>query len=167
MSFTEHWHLRLQELLTHTGLTQAAFAERAGITPDYISRLLYPPGKAGKKNLGVVTTRKICAAFDLPVSWFDLPMGAGLPDATYSRATDDRPTAPTNTVNELRPSDKGRKTEAVVWPFTLVTYQRINRLRQYYGARGMPSAISDIDKHLDVLVTRWENEMHIKKSSAA
>lgn len=164
MNFTEHWRLRLQELLTSTGLTQAAFAERIGVSPDYVSRLLYPVDKAGRKNLGVVTMRKITEAFDLPAGWFDAPLGTSTPHTDNSK-----PAVPANKhrAAEQGTEERGRLTEPVDWPFTIVTYQRIKRLRQHFSGRGMPPAISDIDKHLDVLVTRWENEMNKQKSAAA
>lgn len=156
MNYKEHWRLRLQELLASTHLKQAAFADLVGVPPDYLSRLLYPQGKAGRKNMGELTIRKVCAAFDLPREWWDLPLGAELPGGG---------TAPA--VNEVKPTDKGRASTPIEWPFRIVSYQRIRCLRQYYGRRGMPEAISDIDKHLDVLVTRWEVEMNRNKSSAA
>lgn len=170
MNFTEHWRLRLQELLTSTGLTQAAFAERIGVSPDYVSRLLYPADKAGRKNLGVVTMRKITTAFELPAGWFDAPLGTSAPNSdSASRAGAAKPEGTTSKhlVTEQEPEERSKKSEPVDWPFTIVTYQRIKRLRQHFSGRGMPPAISDIDKHLDVLVTRWENEMNKQKSAAA
>lgn len=166
MNFKEHWRLRLQELLASTGMTQAAFAERSLMTPDYLSRLLYPPSKAGRKNLGEVTLRKICEAFGLPREWFDLPLGTGLP-STATAAQSHEEQGQQHAVHDLCPTDKGRALEPIEWPFTIVTYQRVRRLREHYKPRGMPAAISDIDKHLDVLVARWENEMHKNKRSAA
>lgn len=167
MNFTEHWRLRLQELLTSSGLTQAAFAERAGVSPDYVSRLLYPLDKPGRKNLGVVTMRKIAASFDLPAGWFDAPLGTGLPRESSAQVQALPASGTRHVITEPDPAERGRKTEAVDWPFTIVSYQRIKRLRQHYSGRGMPPALSEIDKHLDVLVTRWENEMNKQKSSAA
>lgn len=55
---------------------------------------------------------------------------------------------------------------AMVWPFKLVTYARIDRVRKHFQGRGMPDAINEIDRHLDVLVTRWENEMSQGKKHA-
>jgi len=167
MNFTEHWRLRLQELLTSSGLTQAAFAERVGVSPDYVSRLLYPVDKPGRKNLGMVTMRKITASFALPAGWFDAPMGTGLPKESRAPVQLLAATSTRSAVNEPDPTKRDRKTEPVDWPFTIVSYQRVKRLREHYSARGMPAAISEIDKHLDVLVTRWENEMNKQKSSAA
>lgn len=166
MNFTDHWRLRLQELLTSSGLTQAAFAEQVGVSPDYVSRLLYPPDKPGRKNLGVVTMRKITQSFGLPLGWFDAPLGTGLPDREPPDAAQPETQAWPH-IADRKPEERSRKPEPVEWPFKIVTYQRIQRLRQHYSSRGMPAAISEIDKHLDVLVTRWENEMTKQKSSAA
>ncbi len=168
MNFTEHWRLRLQELLISTGLTQAAFAERIGVSPDYVSRLLYPMGKAGRKNLGVLTLRKISEAFGLPAGWFDAPIGTPIPGHEQETSGAATPTAVAHHLaGDRGNSERTRETEPVEWPFVIVTYQRIKRLRQHYSGRGMPPAISDIDKHLDVLVTRWEVEMSKQKSAAA
>lgn len=168
MNFTEHWRLRLQELLTSSGLTQAAFADRIGVSPDYVSRLLYPAEKAGRKNLGVVTMRKITESFELPAGWFDAPIGSSIPDQGPIETGNSSTSAkPKPFAGEQDSTERGRNAEAIDWPFTIVTYQRIKRIRQHYSGRGMPSAISDIDKHLDVLVTRWEIEMNKQKSAAA
>lgn len=74
----EHWRLRLVELVDHIKATrklnQRQIAEEAGMTPDYLSRLLYEQGKKGRKNLGMDTMRRLCAAFNLPANWFDLPL---------------------------------------------------------------------------------------------
>lgn len=166
MDFKEHWRLRLLELLACTGLTQAAFADRVEISPDYVSRLLYPPDKAGRKSLGPVTIRKICSAFNLQAGWFDLPLGTELPGSATPREPA-RTEPPTRHISDRGPQESGRRTEPIVWPFRIVTYQRITRIRDHFAGHGMPSAINDIDKHLDVLVTRWENEISRNKSSAA
>ncbi|KAB2900378.1 MAG: helix-turn-helix transcriptional regulator [Burkholderiaceae bacterium] len=55
----------------------------------------------------------------------------------------------------------------IVWPFTIVTYSRIDKIRRHYSVRGMPPAMAEIDRYLDALVTRWENEMNDVKSTAA
>lgn len=167
MNFTEHWRLRMQELLTNSGLTQAAFAERIGVSPDYVSRLLYPADKAGRKNLGVVTIRKITASFELPAGWFDAPLGTDLPIESHAPSQAPQTDSAKHIASEPNPAERDRKQEQVDWPFTIVTYQRIKRLRQHFSGRGMPPAMSEIDKHLDVLVTRWENEMNKQKSAAA
>ncbi len=172
MNPTEHWRCRLQELLAITGLSQAAFAARADISPDYMSRLLYPANKAGRKNLGMVTMRKIINAFNLPANWFDEPLGTALPNvaATTNSAESGAQATQQHSVNDIIGFGTARIREPVDWPFTRVTYERINRVRKHFGGYGMPPAMSEIDKLLDVLVTRWENEIREtshNKSSAA
>lgn len=58
------------------------------------------------------------------------------------------------------------KKQDIVWPFKLVTYARIDRIRKHFQGPGMPQAIYEIDRHLDVLVSRWENEMAQSKRHA-
>lgn len=115
----------------------------------------------------MVTMRKIVAAFDLPSGWFDAPIGTALPKEV--KATYGAPPAAgaKHVVSEQTPDERARLQAPADWPFTIVTYQRIKLLRQYYSQQGMPPALSEIDKHLDVLVTRWENEMTKQKSAAA
>lgn len=58
------------------------------------------------------------------------------------------------------------KKQDIVWPFKLVTYARIERIRKHFQGPGMPQAIYEIDRHLDVLVSRWEGEMAQSKRHA-
>jgi transcriptional regulator with XRE-family HTH domain len=88
----EHWRQRLLELLAHLGLSQIRFAEDTGLDASYVSRLRYPPGKKGRKNLGLDTMATIRTRYKLAPGWFDLPLGADLPTAlTYANAN--QPTA--------------------------------------------------------------------------
>lgn len=75
----EHWRLRLIELITHLKVTQRGFSDATGIDVSYVSRLLYPPGKKGRKNLGLTQMTVIRNSFNLPAGWFDLPLGQALP----------------------------------------------------------------------------------------
>ena len=75
----EHWRRRLVELINHLAVKQVAFSDQTGIGASYVSRLLYEPGKKGKKNLGVDTMDAIRRGYRLPPGWFDLPLGADLP----------------------------------------------------------------------------------------
>ncbi len=70
------------------------------------------------------------------------------------------------TVSANAPIPLKRPTRQVTWPFKLVTYDRIERIKKHFSGPGMPAAISEIDKHLDILVARWEHEMNHNKSSA-
>lgn len=60
-------------------------------------------------------------------------------------------------------SSKARS--GIVWPFRLVSYARIDRVRRHFEGKGMPPAIAEIDRYLDALVSRWEAEMQTKRSS--
>lgn len=81
--------------------------------------------------------------------------------ATARLATAAKEPAPWST------KDNTTKPREVVWPFAIVTYDRIDKIRRHFSAYGMPPAISEIDRHLDILVTRWENEMRQAKRPAA
>jgi hypothetical protein len=74
----EHWRLRLVELIATLELSQRVFADQTGIDPSYVSRLLYEPGKKGRKNLGLANMTAIRKRYKLPAGWFEMPLGAGL-----------------------------------------------------------------------------------------
>lgn len=177
MEFTEHWRQRLTELIASYGLSQAAFAERVGITPDYISRLLYEPGKKGRKNLGPTTINKISQAFSLPPGWFDMPAGDLIPNTERREQVTQHQDIQMVRENDAR-GERGNpgnpyqlkaatESTAITWPFSIVTYARIQHLKAHFKGKKQADVLSDIDKHLDVLVTRWENEIQKQKSSAA
>jgi len=64
----EYRRKKLRELIsTHYGGVDAKLAERIGADPSYISRCLYPEGKAGKKNIGEGMVEKIEAVHP---GWF-------------------------------------------------------------------------------------------------
>jgi transcriptional regulator with XRE-family HTH domain len=105
-----HRQSRLRELISHLGLQQNQFAARAGIDPSYVSRLLYPPGKAGRKNLGLDTIDGIQAAFRLSAGWFDLPAGSAMPSTTV-----------TSIDAKTRVEDKPANWAPPQWPFVNVT----------------------------------------------
>ncbi|WPG35154.1 hypothetical protein [Variovorax sp. EBFNA2] len=117
MDLTEHWRQRLLELKADLALTQAALAAKLEKSPDYVSRLLYEPGKKGRKNLGLQTLRNATKAFELQPDWFDLPLGAAMPSA-QGKATG-------QAHNAAPPSPISR---GVAWPFVRVTPHQYNRL---------------------------------------
>lgn len=166
MDMTEHWRLRLLELFQSSGLKQAAFAELIDVQPDYFSRLLYEPGKKGRKNLGPVTQRKISQKFDLSPGWFDLPMGTDVPSRTAT-ALGNAAYASHHSVQEPRADYVTEGTQARPWPFKIVTYSRMAKILDHFHGSEMPDALTDIDKHLDILVSRWEVEIEQQKRSAA
>lgn len=53
------------------GGSQAVFAEKTGLTANYVSRMLYPDGKKQKKRIAEDTVDRIEAAFDLGRGWLD------------------------------------------------------------------------------------------------
>ena len=159
--YKEHWRLRLKELFDSTRLSQAHFSGLIDVSPDYLSRLFYAPEKKGRKNVGLAIVRKVSEAFNLPPGWFDLPLGQGLPHLPpgNNAAPKAQEPAPLDT-----PSIKLKR--EIDWPFKIVTYQRIDKVRRHFSGRDMPAAMSDIDQYLNVLVTRWEIEMNKPKRVA-
>lgn len=76
-----HRKQRLRELIEHNcGNVIAVFAERIERNDSYVSRMLYPPEKAGAKPIADKMMRVIEAAFGLSRAWLDLPLGAELPN---------------------------------------------------------------------------------------
>ncbi len=53
-----------------------------------------------------------------------------------------------------------------LWPFQLVTQERLADLKRALGPRQGTEAMRDLDKYLDVLVAKWERELAGKKKSA-
>jgi transcriptional regulator with XRE-family HTH domain len=147
MNDEEHWRRRLLELKEDRKLSQAEMASAIGVAASYVSRLLYPPGKPGRKNLGLDTMRAIRAAYDLPADWFDLPLGSGL------RNGPQQPVGSKHAVNE---SAEVRQIAPITWPFKQVSYKRLISLQQTLGERRGAEALRDIDEHLDLVVTKWE-----------
>jgi len=150
MGREEHWRQRLLELKEDLSISQAAMAASAGIDPSYLSRLLYPPGKNGRKNLGLESMDAFKRAYGLPADWFDLPLGSALPSGRQALkpgmelAMQDAPAY----VVQLKHHDR--------WPFPSVTRARIESLKSRLGPKVGAEAIRDIDSLLDVAVAKWE-----------
>ncbi|WP_241575134.1 LexA family protein [Rosenbergiella nectarea] len=51
--------------------TQKKFAEKAGLDPTVVSRMLYPVDKPNRRNIGEKAAREIEAALNLPIGWLD------------------------------------------------------------------------------------------------
>lgn len=62
--------LKLQELVANFK-TQREFAEKAGLDPTVVSRMLYPLGKANKRNIGEQSARQIEDALKISRGWMD------------------------------------------------------------------------------------------------
>lgn len=75
----EHYRKRLIELFDCLKITKAEMADRAALDRSYVTRLFYPAGKAGRKNLGLDTLDALKRAFELQSDWFDLPLGSQIP----------------------------------------------------------------------------------------
>lgn len=174
MDFKEHWRLRLIELMDAVSVTQATFAERTGISPDYLSRLLYPPGKNGRKSLGPVTIRKIGEAYGLPPGWFDQPAGSALGALSADqrqRVQITRVTSNEDFVGLELPAFLRKADDSQVpdngWPFKRASRERIERVAREFAAHGRHHPIEEMDKILDVLLERWESQLDGEKSRAA
>jgi hypothetical protein len=94
----EHRRLRLQELIeVACNGRQATFAKKTEIDPTYVSRLLYPEGKKGRKRMAEDTRDQIEESFNIRRGWLDMPLGTPLDvsyDASRSRAEEPMPTWP-------------------------------------------------------------------------
>lgn len=62
--------LKLQELVAGYK-TQKEFADAAGLDATVVSRMLYPAGKVGKRNIGEQAARQLEEALRLPRGWMD------------------------------------------------------------------------------------------------
>jgi transcriptional regulator with XRE-family HTH domain len=142
MEREEHWRRRLLELKGGLQLKQTQIAADIGVADSYVSRLLYPPGKNGRKNLGLDNLRRLCAAYALQADWFDLPLGTKVPGK--------------GTVSLVEESAAVFALRRDNWPFTLVTQERIAKLRKTLGAKASDEAMRDLDESLDLAVTKWE-----------
>jgi transcriptional regulator with XRE-family HTH domain len=143
MEREEHWRQRLLELKGGLALKQSQIANDIGVADSYVSRLFYPPGKKGRKNLGLDNLRRLCAAYKLPADWFDLPLGTRVPGGAKGASLAEESAA----VYAIRRD---------AWPFTMVTQERIAKLRRALGAKAADDALRDLDESLDLAVTKWE-----------
>lgn len=127
-------------------LNQTEFGAVTGIDATYISRMRYPPGKKGRKNVGPEQMARIQAAFDLPPGWFDMDLGALLPGNPYGK--------PIGTGAKRQwPTD-----EAGSWPFQLVTFERLDALMQALSARDRAAMLEAMDQQLHAIAYLWENK---------
>lgn len=85
-----------------------------------------------------------------------LEVQAGMPSGYLDRAE-------TPAIEAREPSADVYGARHVVWPFQVVTYQRILDLKRALGARAAQDALRDVDKYLDVLVSKWEREAAEKR----
>lgn len=153
MDNTEHWRLRLIELKEALGETQAAMAQSIRVDASYFSRLLYPPGKKARKNLGLQTMRALVSVYKLQADWFDLPLGSMLPRKAGQHFPDREIGAG---VIASEPTGPVPLHSAVRWPFRETSYRRLQALLEDLGPAAGAEARRDLDKVLDAAVSRWE-----------
>jgi len=155
----EHWRLRLVELIKHLQLSQRSFSDATGIDVSYVSRLLYIPGKKGRKNLGLTQMTTIRESFKLCPGWFDLPLGQDLPA---------KPGELVNAANEATDATNVIPVNSVIWPFKNTGYQRLQGLRIMLGTEKYAEAVADIDDQMDIVISKWEKKaIHNKRRSAS
>ncbi|GEM_PF-3699542 len=162
MSREEHWRLRLAELLQHLKVSQAAFARETGIDTTYVSRLLYPEEKKGRKNLGLDTMRTICSTYKLRTDWFDLELGSELPGLYPTQQL----FKTANTVSLPLPGVEEPQAvysaNAKAWPFKDASYQRLMALKKILG-RDYQLALRDIEENIETAILKWEVRSATKK----
>jgi transcriptional regulator with XRE-family HTH domain len=142
MEREEHWRQRLLELKGGLKLKQAQIAADIGVADSYVSRLLYPPGKKGRKNLGLDNLQRLRVAYKLPHDWFDQPLGSDVPGAGSGLLVEE-----SKAVYSIRRES---------WPFSLVSQDRVARLRRSLGPKKSAEAMQDLDESLDIAVSKWE-----------
>lgn len=161
MDTQAHRKLRLRELIDHScdGFI-SVMAAKIGKADSYVSRMLYSVDKKGTKPVGDKAMLDIEAAFGLERAWLDKPLGYGFPDSQQ-----DRLPKPATGGDAHKASDRGAAPEpkavAIVWPFKIVGYLRLQALQQALGAKLGHEAIRDIDKHLEIVTLKWEREAEL------
>jgi len=153
MEETEHWRQRLIELKQALGATQASMAKDMDVDASYFSRLLYPPGKSGRKNLGMDTMRAARKAYGLSADWFDLPLGSALPSRQTRHGVSHLSTGVQRVAEQIRPYAN----PLVAWPFATTSHQRLQALLDSLDNATRTEALRDLDSLLDVAVARWEH----------
>jgi SOS-response transcriptional repressor LexA len=72
LQLQETRRLKLAELVDSLGTGgQKRLAEAISVAPDYVSRMLYPSGKKGKKGISGDMARKIEQKFAVGIGWLD------------------------------------------------------------------------------------------------
>jgi transcriptional regulator with XRE-family HTH domain len=161
MEETEHWRLRLIELQKALGYKQAAMAKDMDVDASYFSRLLYPPGKPGRKNLGMDTMRAARKAYGLRADWFDLPLGSALPSRRHT------PGASTHPALRAAESLGTYENKLVIWPFQATSQQRLQALLDGLDNSTKAEVLDDLDSLLDVAVARWEQRAEALRKRAS
>lgn len=83
---------RVQELIRlRFANRQARFAEAIGRDANYVSRMLYPPEKAGRKRIAEDMRDTIEQACELAPGWLDMDPGTPIIRARTTAAAEGRP----------------------------------------------------------------------------
>lgn len=148
-----HRKARLRELIDNAcGGVVARLAERIDRSDSYVGRMLYPVDKKQSRPVSDKLAIVIERVFSLKRGWFDLPVGESLPypTANYPRAD--------STVQSAEESRREPSSmSAIVWPFQLAGYRRLQTLTASLGRRA-GEALRDMDAHLDIVMIKWERE---------
>ena len=139
MDTQSHRKLRLRELIdAQCDGVISAFAARIDTAESYVSRMLYPVGKAGGKPIADKMMLRIESAFSLPRAWLDMPLGAALPNTRF--LVDEARSRPkAHGANEPEPSHGDAHAIGTSagneWPFQRVTpaqYGSLSTAQKYH-----------------------------------
>ena len=73
----DSWKLRLGDLIESRGISKAALARMADVTPSAVTQWLMPPGE-GTRELSGMVLAKLCKGLNIRPEW--LMLGDGSPD---------------------------------------------------------------------------------------
>jgi len=160
MDIQTHRKQRLRELMDYYCAGKIRnLAEKIARTDSYVGRMFYAPSKRGAKPVGDKMSLVIEGAFTLERAWLDKPLGYGIPGKSQNGAH----VAQISAENGATVAESPR----ILWPFRLVTYQRLLDLRRSLGAKAAQEAIADMDKQLDIVAIKWERDAQGVKSRRA
>ena len=161
MDMNEHRRLRILELRKWAcGDVTARMAEKIRRTDSYVSRMLYEEGKEGKKRVGIKMINLLEDAFNLCSGWLDLPLGTPIMATSTDGFSPPHVAEPTNGVRT--------PPHQIIWPFNLLAYGRLTALQRTLGPKRYHEAIKDLDRQLDIVLTKWESEgEELKKRARA
>ena len=164
MDVQAHRKQRLRELMHHyCDGTIAVLAAKIERGDSYVSRMFYPMDKPGAKPIADKMSMVIEKAFDLERAWLDQPLGHGI--ATPARAYGEPLVA--RYVGGPESNAAPANIAHVIWPFKRVSYQRILELKRRLGAKAAHEALNDIDRQLEIVTMKWEQEIaHLKRPAA-
>lgn len=154
-----HRKARLRELINNAyGELIVNLAREIDRSESYIGRMLYPPEKDYSRPVSDKLAMVIEKAAGLRRGWFDLPLGTELPNPVPGRSIALAAASPQMPAHASDSAGTARQQAAIVWPFRLVSYSRLRRVREQLGQRRGHDALADIDSVLDAVVSKWEKE---------